>query len=120
MKVLVADDCELIRTRIRECILNISVNITVYEACNGEEAMKIIKNEKLDMIILDIKMPKLNGLNVLKLTRKFDKEIEICILTNDNNVKYKEKSYREGANFFLNKSSEFNKLTTIVENKLHQ
>jgi len=119
MRILIADDSELIRKRVKEYILNISVDILIDEACDGEEAMEIIRNEKLDIIILDIKMPKLNGLNVLKLTRKFSKEIEICILTNADNIKYKEKSYQEGANFYLNKSSEFNELTAIIENKLN-
>lgn len=78
MKVLIVDDEELIRTVIREYCEN--EGYKVYEAGNGEEMLSLIKRENIDMIILDIMMPKMDGFAVLKELKKL-KDIPVIMLS---------------------------------------
>lgn len=70
MTVLIVDDEERIRTMIKEyCLLE---NYKTIEAENGLEALEIIKNQKIDIIILDIMMPKMDGLTAYKEIKKYN------------------------------------------------
>ena len=66
MKILIADDSQLIRERIRESIEDIKNVEIVSEAKNGTEAFDLIIKQNPDFILLDIRMPELNGIEVLK------------------------------------------------------
>lgn len=68
MKVLIIDDEKLIRDVIREYCLN--EKYAVYEAENGIEGLKILEKEKVDVIILDIMMPKMDGYTFFKEMRE--------------------------------------------------
>lgn len=78
MNVLIVDDEILIREVVKEYCLNENYNI--YEASNGEEAIDIVKEKNIDVIILDIMMPKLDGFSACKEIKKI-KEIPIIILS---------------------------------------
>ena len=77
MKILIVDDEKLIRDVIKEYCYNEKYD--VLEACNGEEALKLINKEKFDLLILDIMMPKLDGFSLCKQIK--DKDIPIIILS---------------------------------------
>ncbi len=78
MTILVVDDEELIRNVIREYLEN--EKYEVLEAVDGEEALKMVSNHKIDLIILDIMMPKKDGYTTLKEIRK-EKNIPIIMLS---------------------------------------
>lgn len=77
MKILIVDDEKLIRDVIKEYCCN--ENYEVLLASNGEEALEIVNIEKVDLIILDIMMPKLDGFSLCKQIK--DKNIPIIILS---------------------------------------
>ena len=77
MKLLIVDDEVLIRDVIKEYCLN--ENYDVCEASNGLDALEIINKENIDLIILDIMMPKLDGFSLCKQIK--DKNIPIIILS---------------------------------------
>ena len=77
MKILVVDDEYLIRDVIKEYALNDGYE--VLEAENGLDALKIINKENIDLMILDIMMPKLDGYSVLKEIK--DKNIPVIMLS---------------------------------------
>lgn len=60
MNVLIIDDEDLIRDVVKEYCLN--ENYKVFEASNGIEGLDILENEDIDIIVLDIMMPKMDGL----------------------------------------------------------
>ena len=78
MKVLVVDDEMLIRNVIKDYLENEGYEI--YEAENGLEAIRVFKEEKIDLIILDIMMPKMDGYETLKELRKLG-ETPVIMLT---------------------------------------
>lgn len=77
MKLLIVDDEVLIRDVIKEYCLN--ENYDVCEASNGLDALEIINRENIDLIILDVMMPKLDGFSLCKQIK--DKNIPIIILS---------------------------------------
>lgn len=77
-KILVADDEERIVNLIKDFL--ISASFSVLTAFDGEKALEIVKSEKVDLAILDIMMPELNGWEVSREIRKFS-DIPIIILS---------------------------------------
>jgi DNA-binding NarL/FixJ family response regulator len=119
MKILIADDSSLFRDRIKSLLKNLNDKSVVYEAENGEEAFQIIRDKKPDLAILDIRMPELSGIEVLKKIRELKMEIKVCILTNYAYPIYKRKCIEAGADYFLRKTDDFEEIETIVRDILH-
>lgn len=78
MRVLVVDDEKLIRDVIKEYLL--LEGMSVIEACNGVEAVEIIKREQIDIVIMDIMMPKMDGYTACKEIKKI-KDIPFIMLS---------------------------------------
>lgn len=78
MKLLIVDDEKLIREVIKEYA--ITEKFDCLEAENGLEALEIIKKEKIDLVVLDVMMPKMDGLSFLKEMKKI-KNIPVIILS---------------------------------------
>lgn len=75
--ILLAEDEETVRESFKKVLL-LYVD-KVYTACDGEEALELYKRFNPDIIITDLKMPKLNGLDLIKLIRKENQEIPIIV-----------------------------------------
>lgn len=80
-KILIVDDVYITRQLIKEYLFE--RNIEFLEASNGEEALEIIHKQKLDLVLLDVMMPVMGGIEVLEKIRKKDKfkGLPIIILT---------------------------------------
>jgi YesN/AraC family two-component response regulator len=90
----------------------------VYEADNGADALQIIRKKQPDLAILDIRMPELSGIEVLKKIRKLKMKVKICILTNYAYPIYKRRCIEAGADYFLRKTEDFEEIETIVRDIL--
>jgi len=86
IKLLIADDHPIFRKGLKGTILESFPQIKIFEAENGVEAIEIIRDKKPDIAILDINMPKTNGLDVAQLVLKEKLDTRVIILT-----MYKEK-----------------------------
>ncbi len=78
-------------------------NITMIKADNGEEALEIISNQKIDLILLDLMMPKMNGFDTLKSIRDSDKYKDIPIIVVTSEETERKSTYKLGANDFISK-----------------
>ena len=118
MKIVIADDSSLMRDRIKS-LLNSLKNITeVYEAENGVDALQLIREKEPDLAILDIRMPKMNGIEVLKKIRELKMKVKVCILTNYSYQQYRKRCLEAGADYFLGKTEDFEKIEIIVSDML--
>ncbi|HCW54383.1 MAG TPA: DNA-binding response regulator [Clostridium sp.] len=82
MNILIAEDEKDIRELI--ALHMKKENYSIFEASNGEEALEIFKNEKIDLILLDIMMPKVNGISVIQKVRETSTIPIICITAMGN------------------------------------
>lgn len=114
--VVVVDDCEHIREHIKELVDSVSTCTVSADACNGEEAVQLITSTKPNIVILDINMPKKSGIEVLKEIKHFIKDIYIIVISNYPESAYKNKCLELGANYYLDKTKDFEKLkSTLTE-----
>jgi len=114
MKIVIADDSALWRDRIKS-LLNGFNNISdVYEAENGVEALQLIRDKEPDLVIIDIRMPEMNGIEVLKKIRELNMKTKSCILTNYAYPQYKKKCFEAGADYFLSKTEDFEDVKIII------
>jgi YesN/AraC family two-component response regulator len=118
MKIVIADDSSLLRDRIKSLLNSLNNNPMIYEAANGAEALKIIREKEPDLVFLDIRMPDINGIEVLKKIRELKMKVKVCILTNYAYPIYKRKCFEAGADFFLRKTEDFEEIEIIVSDML--
>lgn len=114
MKVVVADDSKIFRERINNLLSSINNVVVVGEAENGLEALQLINDNHPEVIILDIRMPELNGIEVLKKIKEERKETKICMLTNYPYKQYKERCFKEGADYFFDKNLDIKQLKDVI------
>lgn len=114
INVVVVDDSEVIRDRITVLLSEIpTVNIVGY-ADNPLSATELIVKNNPDVIILDIFLAGGSGIHVLKNIRSKKISSKVIMLTNYAQEEYRKKCFEEGADFFFDKSSEFDRVIEIV------
>jgi DNA-binding NarL/FixJ family response regulator len=118
MRVLLADDSVLILERLTEMLSMYKKVEIVGSRKNGEEALEALRTLKPDLAIVDLKMPGLNGLEVLHEIRKEDKSIKIIILTFYSSEHYRKMAIKEGADYFFNKFEDFEEVSMVVAGML--
>jgi DNA-binding NarL/FixJ family response regulator len=114
MNVVIVDDSELVRDRIQKRISELDEIKVTGVASNSIEAQEIIKSSEPDVVILDIKMPGESGIELLRKIKEYYPHIKVIMLTNYPFLQYRSKCYENGADYFLDKSNEFEKVTEIL------
>jgi DNA-binding NarL/FixJ family response regulator len=113
MNVVLVDDSLLVRERVANIISEIPGAEVMGEAGNSIEAFEIVRKTKPDVVILDIKMPGESGLQVLRKLKNEFEDLRIIMLTNYSDSQYKAECLMHGADYFLSKSDEFDKLPEV-------
>jgi DNA-binding NarL/FixJ family response regulator len=114
MKVFIADDSSEIRKRIIAMLSDLENIETIGEAENVQDAITSIRAFDADVVILDIRMPGGSGIDVLKKIEKINGAPVVIILTNYPHSQYRKKCMEAGADFFFDKSGEFEKIVEVV------
>jgi DNA-binding NarL/FixJ family response regulator len=115
MKLFVAEDSSMIRERIVRMLTNMPNVQVVGEAADGVEALNRIPESKPDLVILDLQMPKANGLEILPLIKSLSSPPMVMVLTNYVTTRHREACTRLGADYFFDKSREFEKAIGVIE-----
>lgn len=115
---MLADDHILIREGLRQ-LLEFDGSIKVVaEAGDGEECLELLEENKPDVLLLDINMPKKNGIEVLKNIKERNIEIKVLILTVHNEIEYLMKAVEIGVDGYIMKDSDLdelkNAITTVI------
>jgi putative two-component system response regulator len=112
--ILVVDDEKLIRNSISDVLM--ANGYEVFEACNGKEALEKVESKSPDVILLDINMPEIGGIEFLKRIKedKNTKLIPIVVITGQNDVDIRVQALKLGADDFLIKPPHVAELTARV------
>ncbi len=114
IKVMVVDDHDLVRTGLRH-ILSQSDDIEVVgEAASGEEALREVRTNQPDVILLDVSMPGLSGFEVCDRLNKYHKEVKVIILTAHAQEPYPSRLLEAGASGYLTKSCAADELQNAI------
>ena len=114
MKILIVDDSELIMERVANLFDENNGIKIIGLAKNVKDAIAIYTKSKPDVIILDIRLGEESGIDFLEMIKDIDLKTKIIMLTNYPYKQYRDKCKRLGADYFLNKSTEFDSLQNII------
>lgn len=115
IKVLIVDDQSLIREGL-SMMLSLYDTVTIVgEAKNGQEAIEFLENEDIDLILMDIRMPIMDGVEATKIIKEKYPEIKILILTTFNEDKYIFEGLKNGADGYLLKDISSEELVKAIE-----
>jgi DNA-binding NarL/FixJ family response regulator len=114
MKVFIADDSSEIRKRIIAMLSDLENIDIIGEAANVQDAINSIHEFNPDMVILDIRMPGGSGIDVLKKIEKRNDSPVVIILTNYPHAQYRKRCMDAGADFFFDKSRDFEEIVKVV------
>jgi DNA-binding response OmpR family regulator len=116
LRILIVDDSTVMRKLLGFLLSHIK-GVRVTTANDGLEGLRLAREFGPHVIILDVSMPYKSGLEVLDEIRKNDQSSTIIMFTADPSPRTRELCLRAGANFFLDKVSEFDRLIAICETK---
>jgi len=116
--ILVVDDEEALRTVLSSELA--SEGYQVESASDGDEAISIIEKKQFDLVLLDIKMPKVDGFEVLKFIKKSFPAIKVIMLTAFADLKNAIESKKLGAEDFISKPYDLVDLLTTIERVLSE
>jgi len=105
IRILIADDHAIIRKGLKEIVGDAEDIIVTGEASNGQEALQNVENDDFDMVVLDISMPGLNGIDVLKQLKKHNPTLPVLILSIYPEEQYAIRAFKAGADGYLTKES---------------
>lgn len=114
IKVLIADNQELIRQSL-QIVLNSKQDIEVSDvAANGQEVIQCIRKNKPDIILMDIRMPKMDGVQCTKIIKENYPQIKIIILTTFDDDEYVFNALKYGASGYLLKGVSMDELSDAI------
>lgn len=115
IKVLIADDQELIRQSL-EIVLNSKEHLEVTEAVgNGQEVIRSVRENMPDIILMDIRMPKMDGVQCTKIIKENYPDIKIIILTTFDDDEFVYDALKYGASGYLLKGVSMDGLVDAIE-----
>ena len=121
MKFVIVEDEIRIREGIRKLLLKLDKEYLVAgEAENGMEALDIIRREEPDIVITDVKMPIMDGLEMLQQLDREGIKVKTIVLSAYSEFEYARKAMRMGVTEYLLKPIAINDFTTAIENMKQQ
>ncbi|MES2559468.1 MAG: sigma-54 dependent transcriptional regulator [Bacteroidota bacterium] len=115
-KILIIDDEKAIRNTLKE-ILEYE-GYLVDEAADGQSGLEKIENEEYEAILCDIKMPKMDGLEVLSRARELDDEVPFIMISGNATIDTAVEATKKGAYDFISKPPDLNRLLVTLRNAI--
>ncbi|MCU0874658.1 MAG: response regulator transcription factor [Pirellulaceae bacterium] len=113
IRVLLADDHEVVRRGLKSLFEGTDIQV-VAEAANGHDALKLVKEKKLDVVLLDVRMPDMDGLNVLGRIKLDHPDLPVLMISTYDNPTYVARAVALGAAGYVLKDSHRDKLLDSI------
>ena len=117
-KILIIEDEAAIRRVLTKILSEENENYKIQEADNGVNGFELIKNEDFDLVLCDIKMPKMDGVELLEATKKIKPEIPFVMISGHGDLETAVNAMRLGAYDYISKPPDLNRLLNSVRNAL--
>jgi two-component system, NarL family, invasion response regulator UvrY len=115
MNILIADDHPIVREGLKQYVKSLNEVSLIDEVVNGNEAWAKIKDGSYDLVILDVSMPGMSGLDVLLKIKESSLKTHVLILSIHPLEQYAIRALKLGASGYLCKSSVYEELTTAIK-----
>jgi DNA-binding NtrC family response regulator len=114
--ILVIDDEKAIRKTLTEILL--FEGYKVEEAADGEEGLKKFKEKNFDLVLCDIKMPKLDGIDFLQKAGEVNPDVPVIMISGHGNIETAVEAVKKGAFDFISKPPDLNRLLITIRNAM--
>ena len=119
-KVLIVDDEETLTWSMTKTLAKDQGKYALVTANTGSEALNVLKKDPIDVVVTDIKMPDINGLELLSMIRKQYPSTKVIIMTAYGSPEVHKEATRRGSYFYLEKPFEISELRTIILKALEE
>ncbi len=116
--ILIIEDHELTRFGLKTAFESCDFTETIYEADSAEKGIEIVKNNKVDLVIMDLGLPGINGIEATKQIKDRNIDIKIVILTSHNDEQEVLYSLKAGANAYCSKEINPKRLVQVIQSVL--
>lgn len=116
--ILIVEDHELTRFGLKTAFEACDYIENIFEADSAENGFEILNNEKIDLVIMDLGLPGIDGIEATKKIKQSNKELKIVILTSHNDSQEVLNSLKAGANAYCSKEINPKRLTQVVSSVL--
>lgn len=113
--ILIVEDHELTRFGLKTAFEGVDFVGELYEAESAEKALEIFNEHNIDVVIMDLGLPVMNGIDATKRIRSSNKDVKVIILTSHNDEKEVLNSLRAGANAYCSKEINPQRLIQVVQ-----
>ena len=113
--ILIVEDHELTRFGLKTAFEGVDFVGELYEAESAEKALEIFNDHPIDVVIMDLGLPVMNGIDATKRIRSSNKDVKVIILTSHNDEKEVLNSLRAGANAYCSKEINPQRLIQVVQ-----
>jgi len=117
-KILIIEDEEAIRRVLNKILSEENSSYEIFQANDGASGFEMIKQEDFDLVLCDIKMPKMDGIEVLQLVKKIKPDIPIVMISGHGDLETAVSTMRYGAYDYISKPPDLNRLLNTVRNAL--
>ena len=115
MKVLVVDFSEIVLERLKDMLSEVTEGEAISRARDTPEAREMLRKLNPEVVILDIEMPGTSGIDLLREIKKGKQPPLAIVLTNQSYPQYRKVCIKAGADFFFDKSAEFDKVARVLK-----
>lgn len=114
IKILIADDHAIVREGLKQIVADTSDMIVTAEASDGHEVLALLSKNNYDVVVLDMAMPGLTGLDILKQIKRETPELPVLILSVHPEEQYAVRALKAGASGYLTKERAPDELITAI------
>lgn len=115
IKIIIVDDHKIFRQGLKFIMDDVEEMEVVAEAENGKEFLTIIENQSVDIVLMDINMPEMNGVEATKLALSMKPDLKVVVLSMQGDEEYYDLMVEAGVKGFLLKSSDAEELINAVK-----
>ncbi|MEN3292478.1 MAG: two-component system, NarL family, invasion response regulator UvrY, partial [Burkholderiales bacterium] len=114
IRIIIADDHAIVREGLKQILADSKDIVVTGDAENGVDAIKLVRKDDCDVLLLDISMPDRSGIEVLKQIKKESPKLAVLMLSMHREDQYAVRSLKAGASGYLNKQSAPNELVDAI------
>lgn len=112
--ILVVDDHHLIRRTLREWLSKQFPSKRIIEAGSGEDALEIFLENQVNIVLMDVHLPGINGIDIVKIIKSDYPETRVIVLTVQEDKRYRLKAHEAGADGYVIKREMYSDLIPLI------